>query len=192
MVAAAIGVLLLGGAALAWKLAPRATAAAPPPPQPATATVSATVPETNAVADAQSPVAVASSDHVEAQTDAAPMASVASSVVPSVPPTVEAGARPSTAATLPVVHGPMTARPAADVVRAAVASVLPAARRCLTHETFEAEIVFGSDGAVRTVNLSDSESPRVAACVRGALSKARVPAFGDPSYTDSGVVVRPL
>ncbi len=149
-----------------------------------------------------------------AQSDVAPAAQRAAAAdkvkeldapAPLVTLTVDAGTHPSTdahtasavgaagaAPTAPIPHGPMTARPAADVVRAAVASVLPSARRCLTHETFEAEIIFGSDGAVRTVNLSDSESPRVAACVRAALSKARLPAFTEPTYSDPGVIVRPL
>jgi hypothetical protein len=61
----------------------------------------------------------------------------------------------------------------------------------VTRETFEADITFGSDGAVRSVTVSDSESPRVSACVRSALSRARVPPFTDPSYSESGVIVRP-
>ena len=102
-----------------------------------------------------------------------------------------ATATTTTAAAVATSHGPVPPRPDASAVRAAIASVLPSARACLSQQTFEADITFGSDGTVRSVNVSDSESPRVSACVRTALARARVPPFSDPTFSESGVIVRP-
>jgi hypothetical protein len=52
-------------------------------------------------------------------------------------------------------------------------------------------VVFGSDGAVQSVAVSGWAAGKAAeACIKGALGKARVPAFAEATY-GATVTVRP-
>lgn len=81
-------------------------------------------------------------------------------------------------------------RPSPGAVVGALGAVLPAARACLGPDDAvrSGAIVFRSDGSVARVELRGSKAED--ACVRAALSRARVGAFADDTFT-SRVTVRP-
>ncbi|MDB5217055.1 MAG: Fe-S oxidoreductase [Myxococcaceae bacterium] len=81
-------------------------------------------------------------------------------------------------------------RPPPGQVVGAINSVLPSARACLGPDdpVRSGAIVFASDGSVANVTLQ-GEKP-TDGCVRKALSKARVQAFADDTFT-THITVRP-
>ena len=82
-------------------------------------------------------------------------------------------------------------RPAFGAVQAAVGAVLPAARGCLQSgdPAYRVTVTFQSSGTVRDVALPDMD-PAEAACIRGALARAWLPAFAEPTFA-APVTVRP-
>ena len=87
-------------------------------------------------------------------------------------------------------NGARQLRPSPGAVLGAISSVLPAARACLGPDDAvrSGSLVFRSDGSVARVDLRGSKSED--ACVRTALSKARVEAFADDTFV-TRVTVRP-
>jgi hypothetical protein len=85
-------------------------------------------------------------------------------------------------------------RPSTGAAQAAVGAVLGAARSCIAGQpqASSATIVFGSAGEVTSVGVSGpAHGTPAAACIQGALSKARVQPFAAPSFS-LGVTIRPL
>ena len=84
-------------------------------------------------------------------------------------------------------------QPSAGAVSAAVASVMNQARLCVAGQTegSKAALTFGSDGRVAGVSVTGPAAGTPAeACIRAALSKARVAPFAKPSFAAS-ITVRP-
>jgi hypothetical protein len=81
-------------------------------------------------------------------------------------------------------------RPSPGAVLGAINSVLPSARACLGPDDAvrTGSLVFRSDGSVASVDLRSARSED--ACVKTALSKARVGAFADDTFV-ARVTVRP-
>jgi serine/threonine protein kinase len=182
MGAGAAGVLALavvGG--LVYRFMPSHASADVGPPAPsATAAVAAKPIESSA------PLALAASAaSVQLQEqEPPPMATLTA-------PAADAGGHAAAATTVAVSRGPVSAKPSADAVHAAMNNVLPGARQCSTYETSRADVIFRPDGGVLSVSVYDTDVSRVKDCVKAALSKAHVPPFSDPSYSVT-VTVRPL
>jgi hypothetical protein len=85
---------------------------------------------------------------------------------------------------------PRQLRPSAGALTSAIRSVMPEARACLAGDprVRAGRVIFGSDGAVASVELMGS-SP-VDDCVRAALAKARIDPFSEAPFAMS-VAVRP-
>jgi hypothetical protein len=84
------------------------------------------------------------------------------------------------------VSGNVPTKPSQGAVTGAIGAVLPAARECLGPDDpiSRAQIVFSSDGTVQSVTVSGPAAGKpTEACIKGALSKAKVPPFAEPSYT---------
>lgn len=84
-------------------------------------------------------------------------------------------------------------KPSIGAANAAISAVLGSARACVAGhgEPSRATLTFGSDGRVTAVAVAGPAAGTGAeACIRGALSKARVERFASPSFTMS-VTVRP-
>jgi hypothetical protein len=82
--------------------------------------------------------------------------------------------------------GNIPQKPSQGAVTGALGAVLPGARACLGPDDAisRASVVFGSSGAVESVNVSGSAAGKPAeACIKGALMKAKVQPFAEPSYT---------
>lgn len=76
-------------------------------------------------------------------------------------------------------------RPSLGAIRSAIGAVLPVAQGCLDADApiSHADIMFRSDGSVAAVALSGWAAGKpVEACVRRALSGARVPPFRQATY----------
>lgn len=85
-------------------------------------------------------------------------------------------------------------KPSQGQVQGAIGAVLMKARECLGPDdaVSKANVVFGSDGSVQSVSVSGGAAGKPAeGCIKGALGKAKVPAFADPTYSFP-VTVRPL
>jgi hypothetical protein len=85
-----------------------------------------------------------------------------------------------------VPAGSVPQKPSQGAVTGAIGAVLRNARECLGPDdpVSHATIVFGSDGAVQSVNVSGAAAGKPAeACIKGALSKAKVGPFAEPSYS---------
>jgi hypothetical protein len=79
----------------------------------------------------------------------------------------------------------MPARPSLGAIKSAVGAVLPAAQGCLDGDApiSYANITFRSDGSVAAVAISGWAAGKpVEACIRRALSGARVPPFRQATY----------
>ncbi len=77
-------------------------------------------------------------------------------------------------------------KPSQGQVAGAINVVLPAARGCLSADDpiSKATVVFQSDGTVQSVTVTGFAAGKSSeACVKGALHKAKVPAFAEPSYS---------
>ena len=144
--------------------APQAAAPPPPPPHVGSALDAA-------LRAAAGPVAVAAS----APAAPAPAAAAAKTAPPPV-----ADGRPE--------------RPSGSAVTGTLNEVLGKARKCVDGMTdaSRALITFGSDGAVRKVDVTGpaASDARAAQCLRGAFSRAHVPPFSSSTYA-AGVTVRP-
>jgi hypothetical protein len=84
-------------------------------------------------------------------------------------------------------------RPSGSAVTSALTAALPSARACLSgSDPSHARITFGSDGNVRSVELTGPAAgdAHATSCVRSAFGHAHVPPFGDSTYS-AGVTVRP-
>jgi hypothetical protein len=84
-------------------------------------------------------------------------------------------------------------QPSTGAAQAAVAQVIGSARACVAgHDApSRATLVFGSDGRVQSVSISGPAAGTPAeACIRAALSRARVEPFAKPTFS-VGATVRP-
>jgi hypothetical protein len=85
-------------------------------------------------------------------------------------------------------------RPSSSAVTSALTGALPAARACLASgaDPSHARVTFGSDGNVRTVELTGpaASDPKATSCVRSAFGRAHLPPFAQSTYS-AGVTVRP-
>ncbi len=89
--------------------------------------------------------------------------------------------------------GSVPQKPSQGAVTGAIGSVLPGARACLKADdpVSRATITFGSTGTVQGVTVSGAAAGKPAeACIKGALGKAKVPPFAQPTYS-TPVTVRP-
>jgi hypothetical protein len=85
-----------------------------------------------------------------------------------------------------VPAGSVPQKPSQGAVTGAIGAVLRGARECLGPDdpVSHATVVFGSDGNVQSVNVTGAAAGKPAeACIKGALSKAKVGPFAEPSYT---------
>lgn len=85
------------------------------------------------------------------------------------------------------------AQPSAGAVRGALGPLVQTARECLGPDdpASKATVTFASSGAVESVSLSGgAEAKPAGECIRGALAKAKVPPFANPTYRAT-VTVRP-
>jgi hypothetical protein len=83
-------------------------------------------------------------------------------------------------------RGSVPLRPSLGAINGAIGTAMPAARACLDVDApvSRASITFNSDGSVGAVAISGWAAGKPAeACIRAALSKARVPPFAQPTYT---------
>lgn len=77
-------------------------------------------------------------------------------------------------------------KPSQGQVQGAIGAVLMKARECLGPDdpVSKAMVVFGSSGEVQSVTVSGGAAGKPAeSCIKAALSKAKVPAFADPTYS---------
>jgi hypothetical protein len=84
-------------------------------------------------------------------------------------------------------------KPGIGAVQGAIGTVMTGARSCLAGQEAgsKATVTFGSDGRVRGVQIAGPAAGTPAeACLRGALSGARVSAFAQPEFAVS-ITVRP-
>lgn len=111
--------------------------------------------------------------------------------VTSAPPTPAATATPDDA-TQPA-PGSVPLRPSTGAVRGALGAVTAGARACLDPDDpiSHAMVTFQSDGSVQNVTVSGGAAGKPAeACIRTALSRARIPAFASPTFS-APVTIRP-
>ncbi|MBX3210819.1 MAG: hypothetical protein KF850_02165 [Labilithrix sp.] len=88
--------------------------------------------------------------------------------------------------------GNVPQKPSQGAVTGALGAVLPGARACLGPDdpVSRASVVFASSGTVQSVNVSGHAAGKPAeACIKGALMKAKVQPFAEPSYT-ANITVR--
>lgn len=93
---------------------------------------------------------------------------------------------PAAATTGGAAMGNVPQKPSQGAVTGAVGAVLPQARACLGPDDpiSRATIVFGSNGAVQSVNVGGSAAGKPAeACIKGALTKAKLQPFAESTYT---------
>jgi hypothetical protein len=89
--------------------------------------------------------------------------------------------------------GSVPQKPAAGAIAGGIGSVMSEARACLGLDDpiSYASITFASAGTVSSVSISGFAAGKPAeGCIKAALSKAKVPPFAQPSYTQK-VTVRP-
>ncbi|HEY8087650.1 MAG TPA: hypothetical protein VIF09_07395 [Polyangiaceae bacterium] len=89
--------------------------------------------------------------------------------------------------------GSVPLRPSLGAIQGALGAALPSARSCLGPDDpiSRATITFASDGSVQNVSISGGAAGKPAeACIRSALSRARVSPFAQPTFTAS-TTVRP-
>jgi Meckel syndrome type 1 protein len=89
--------------------------------------------------------------------------------------------------------GSIPLKPSLGAIQGALGAALPAARACLGPDDpiSHATVTFRSDGSVESVSVSGGAAGKAAeGCIRGALGKARVPPFVQPSFT-APATIRP-
>jgi len=94
--------------------------------------------------------------------------------------------KPAAASSGATSTGNVPTKPSQGAVTGAIGAVLPAARACLGPDDpiSRASVVFSSDGSVQSVSVSGGAAGKPAeACIKGALSKAKVQPFAEASYT---------
>ena len=99
---------------------------------------------------------------------------------------------PAAATTVATAAGNVPQKPSQGAVTGALGAVLPGARACLGPDDpiSRASIVFSSAGTAQSVNVSGGAAGKPAeACIKGALMKAKVQPFAEPTYT-ANVTVR--
>jgi hypothetical protein len=82
--------------------------------------------------------------------------------------------------------GNVPQKPSQGAVTGAIGAVLPQARACLGPDDpiSRASIVFSSAGSVQSVSVSGGATGKPAeACIKDALTKAKLQPFAEPSYT---------
>jgi hypothetical protein len=87
--------------------------------------------------------------------------------------------------------GSVPLKPSQGAIQGALGAALPSARGCLGPDDpiSHATITFKSDGSVQSVGVSGGAAGKPAeACVRAALSKARVAPFAQPTFTATATV----
>lgn len=101
--------------------------------------------------------------------------------------------KPAAATTGPSVPtGNVPTKPSQGAVTGAIGAVLPGARACLGPDdpVSRASVVFSSAGTVQSVNVTGHAAGKPAeACIKGALMKAKVAPFAEPTYT-ANITVR--
>jgi hypothetical protein len=88
--------------------------------------------------------------------------------------------------------GNVPQKPSQGAVTGAIGAVLPGARACLGPDdpVSRATIVFTSAGTVQSVSVSGNAAGKPAeACIKGALTKAKVQPFAEPTYS-ANITVR--
>ena len=88
--------------------------------------------------------------------------------------------------------GTVPQKPSQGAVTGAIGAVLPNARGCLGPDdpVSRASITFTSAGTVQSVNVTGGAAGKPAeACIKGALGKAKVAPFAEPTYT-ANITVR--
>jgi hypothetical protein len=121
-----------------------------------------------------------------AQTKQDPTAAEAPTTLPTTVPTEPDGPSPDMEpADLSPDSNDMPAEPSTGAVQAALDSVLPAARQCVTDGTpLNVRITFqGSTGQVLSVLVPSTADQQIAACVRNALGQATVDRFAKLTLT---------
>lgn len=99
---------------------------------------------------------------------------------------------PAAATTAHTPTGNVPQKPSQGAVTGALGAVLPGARACLGPDDpiSRASIVFSSAGTAQSVNVTGGAAGKPAeACIKGALMKAKVQPFAEPTYT-ANVTVR--
>lgn len=82
--------------------------------------------------------------------------------------------------------GSVPQKPSQGALTSALSSVMGSARSCGADEegVSRATVTFGSAGSVQSVNVSGAAAGKPAAeCIKGALSKAKVAPFAEPTFT---------
>jgi hypothetical protein len=82
--------------------------------------------------------------------------------------------------------GNVPQKPSQGAVTGALGAVLSGARGCLGPDDpiSRASVVFSSAGTVQSVNVSGASAGKPAeACIKGALMKAKLQPFAEPTYT---------
>jgi hypothetical protein len=90
------------------------------------------------------------------------------------------------AASLTGGTGSVPQKPSQGAVTGALGAVLPQARACLGPDdpVSRASIVFSSNGVVQSVSVSGPAAGKPSeTCIKDALTKAKVQAFAEPTYT---------
>lgn len=88
--------------------------------------------------------------------------------------------------------GTVPQKPSQGAVTGAIGAVLPGARACLGPDdpVSRAAITFTSTGTVQSVSVSGGAAGKPAeGCIKGALGKAKVAPFAEPTYT-ANITVR--
>jgi hypothetical protein len=88
--------------------------------------------------------------------------------------------------------GSVPQKPSQGAVTGAIGAVLPGARACLGPDdpVSRAAITFTSAGTVQSVSVSGGAAGKAAeGCIKGALSKAKLAPFAEPTYT-ANITVR--
>jgi hypothetical protein len=89
--------------------------------------------------------------------------------------------------------GSIPQKPSIGAVSAAIGAVMGGARNCLAgqKDVSLAQVVFSSDGTVQSVAVNGpAAGTAAAACIQGALRKARLQPFAVPTFS-TGVTIRP-
>ncbi|MGD0524377.1 MAG: hypothetical protein ABSE49_04505 [Polyangiaceae bacterium] len=87
--------------------------------------------------------------------------------------------------------GSVPLKPSQGAIQGALGAALPSARGCLGPDDpiSHATITFKSDGSVQSVGVTGGAAGKPAeACIRGALSKARITPFAQPTFTATATV----
>ena len=112
-------------------------------------------------------------------------------------PTAPAAGAPSGKAEPPMRPadgaGSIPQKPSIGAVSAAIGAVMGGARNCLAgqKDVSLAQVVFSSDGSVQSVAVNGpAAGTAAAACIEGALRRARLQPFAVPTFS-TGVTIRP-